>query len=233
MILLFYYFLLSYLMLSCHNLTKSYTTNNQKITIYDELNRSVESWSSVAIMWPSGSGKSTLLNMISGLETPDSGSIEINNIVISTLSEDNRTRRRAKNVGFIFQQFHLIPNLTVEDNIDLVVDIAHIERRFSTNEILEKVWLQWYNKRFPSQLSGWEQQRVAIARAFVGKLPLLLADEPTGNLDHNNAVIIMDLMMQLQQESNTTIIIITHDPQVASYAQEQYTLYDGKLIKKQ
>ena len=220
-------------MLSCHNLTKSYTTNNQKITIYDELNRSVESWSSVAIMWPSGSGKSTLLNMISGLETPDSGSIEINNIVISTLSEDNRTRRRAKNVGFIFQQFHLIPNLTVEDNIDLVIDIAHIERRFSTNEILEKVWLQWYNKRFPSQLSGWEQQRVAIARAFVGKLPLLLADEPTGNLDHNNAVIIMDLMMQLQQESNTTIIIITHDPQVASYAQEQYTLYDGKLIKKQ
>ena len=220
-------------MLSCHNLTKSYTTNNQKITIYDELNRSVESWSSVAIMWPSGSGKSTLLNMISGLETPDSGSIEINNIVISTLSEDNRTRRRAKNVGFIFQQFHLIPNLTVEDNIDLVIDIAHIERRFSTNEILEKVWLQWYNKRFPSQLSGWEQQRVAIARAFVGKLPLLLADEPTGNLDHNNAVIIMDLMMQLQQESNTTIIIITHDPQVASYAQEQYTLYNGKLIKKQ
>ncbi len=219
-------------MISCHHLTKSYTTNNQTITIYDKLDRSAASWTSVAIMWPSGSGKSTLLNMISGLDTPDSGVVEIENIKISDLGEDDRTRRRAKNVGFIFQQFHLIPNLTVEDNIDLVIDIAQIERRFSTDQILEKVWLSWYNKRYPHQLSGWEQQRIAIARAFVGKLPLLLADEPTGNLDHTNAVMIMDLMMQLQKESKTTIIIITHDPQVAAYAQEQYTLYDWKLIKK-
>lgn len=219
-------------MLSCHNLTKSYTTNNQKITIYDELNRSVDSWSSVAIMWPSGSGKSTLLNMISGLDTPDRGSVEVENVILSDLNEDNRTRRRAKNVGFIFQQFHLIPNLTVEDNIDLVIDIAQIKRRFTTDEILAKVGLSWYNKRYPSQLSGGEQQRIAIARAFVGKLPLLLADEPTGNLDHKNAVMIMDLMMKLQQEAKTTIIIITHDPDVAAYAQQQYILQNWKLITK-
>ena len=170
--------------------------------------------------------------MISGLDTPDSGSVEVDNVILSDLSEDNRTRRRAKNVGFIFQQFHLIPNLTVEDNIDLVIDIAQIERRFTTDEILAKVGLGGYNKRYPSQLSGGEQQRIAIARAFVGKLPLLLADEPTGNLDHTNAVIIMDLMMQLQQEAKTTIIIITHDPDVAAYAQHHYTLHNGKLITK-
>ena len=217
-------------MLSCHQLSKSYTTNNTTVTIYDKLDRSVKTGSSVAIMWPSGSGKSTLLNIISGLDIPDHGSVSFWKTIISDLWEDERTRWRSKHVGFIFQQFHLIPNLTIEDNIDLVIDIAQIERRFSTDEILAKVWLTGYNKRYPHQLSGWEQQRVAIARAFVAKLPLLLADEPTWNLDHTNAVIIMDLMMQLQKESETTIIIITHDPQVANYAQQQYTLHEGLLI---
>lgn len=218
-------------MLSCHELSKSYTTNTTTVTIYDKLNRSVETWSSVAIMGPSGSGKSTLLNLISGLDIPDSWSIYFWNTIISDLGEDERTRWRAQHVGFIFQQFHLIPNLTVEDNIDLVIDIAQVERRFSTDEILMKVWLTGYNKRYPHQLSWWEQQRVAIARAFVSKLPLLLADEPTGNLDHSNAIMIMDLMISLQKASGTTIIIITHDPQVAAYAQTQYTLKDGKLIE--
>ncbi len=217
-------------MLSCHQLSKAYTTNNSTVTIYDKLDRSVKTGSSVAIMWPSGSGKSTLLNLISGLDTPDHGSVSFWKTIISDLGEDERTRWRSQHVGFIFQQFHLIPNLTIEDNIDLVIDIAQIERRFSTDEILKKVWLAWYNKRYPHQLSGWEQQRVAIARAFVAKLPLLLADEPTGNLDHTNAVLIMDLMMKLQQESDTTIIIITHDPQVAKYADIQYTLNNWKLI---
>lgn len=219
-------------MLSCNQLSKAYTTNNTTVTIYDKLDRSIKTGSSVAIMWPSGSGKSTLLNLISGLDIPDHGSVSFWKTIISDLGEDERTRWRSQHVGFIFQQFHLIPNLTIEDNIDLVIDIAQIERRFSTDEILKKVWLAWYNKRYPHQLSGWEQQRVAIARAFVAKLPLLLADEPTGNLDHTNAVLIMDLMMKLQQESETTIIIITHDPQVAKYADIQYTLNNWKLIQQ-
>lgn len=218
-------------MISCNQLSKSYTTNNTTVNIYNKLNRSVTTGSSVAIMWPSWSGKSTLLNLISWLDTPDHWSVSFWKTVISDLNEDERTRWRAKHVGFIFQQFHLIPNLTIEDNIDLVIDIAQIERRFSTDEILKKVWLSWYNKRYPHQLSWWEQQRVAIARAFVAKLPLLLADEPTGNLDHTNAVLIMDLMMKLQQESETTIIIITHDPQVAAYADLQYRLENWKLIQ--
>ena len=217
-------------MISCQQLSKAYHTNNTTVTIYDKLDRSVQEWSSVAIMWPSGSGKSTLLNLISGLDTPDEGILQIGKTIISDLGEDDRTRWRSQHVGFIFQQFHLIPNLTIQDNIDLVIDIAQVERRFSTDEILKKVGISGYNMRYPHQLSGGEQQRVAIARAFVAKLPLLLADEPTWNLDHTNAVMIMDLMMHLQQESKTTIIIITHDPQVAQYADLQYTLTDGKLI---
>lgn len=218
-------------MISCTNLTKSYTTNHQTVTIYDQLNRSVASGETVSIMWPSGSGKSTLLNLISGLDTPDNWSVNFDKTIISDLSEDARTRWRSKHVGFIFQQFHLIPNLTIADNIDLVIDISQVPRRFSTDEILAKVWLKGYNDRYPHQLSGGEQQRVAIARAFVGQLPLLLADEPTGNLDHTNAVMIMDLMMSLQQDTNMTIIIITHDPHVAAYAKTKYVLQDGKLVK--
>lgn len=168
--------------------------------------------------------------MISGLDLPDSGQITIQWTTITDLSDDERTRWRSQHIGFIFQQFHLIPNLTVAENIDLVIDIAQVERRFTTEEILDKVWLGGYGSRYPWQLSGWEQQRVAVARAFVGKLPILLADEPTGNLDHTNAVIIMDLMMQLHRESDTTVIIITHDPQVAAYAQVQYQLSDGDLL---
>ncbi len=216
-------------MINCHNVHKSYTTNGQTVTIYDQLNWSVERWSSVAIMWPSWSGKSTLLNMLSWLDLPNMWDITIQWDMITSMSEDERTRWRSRHIAFIFQQFHLIPNLTVQDNIDLVIDISGIERRFSTEEILHKVWLDGFGARYPHQLSGGEQQRVAIARAFVWKLPILLADEPTGNLDHRNAVMIMDLMMQLHRELGTTVVIITHDPAVAAYAQTQYVLTDGLL----
>ena len=170
--------------------------------------------------------------MLSWLDLPDSGEITIDWDLITSMSEDDRTRWRSRHIAFIFQQFHLIPNLTVQDNIDLVIDISGVERRFSTDEILRKVWLSWYESRYPYQLSGGEQQRVAIARAFVWQLPILLADEPTWNLDHRNAVIIMDLMMQLHRELGTTVVIITHDTAVASYAQTQYILTDGSLNQK-
>lgn len=219
-------------MISTTNLSKSFTTNWQTVVIYDKLNRSITEWSSIAIMWPSGSGKSTLLNMISWLDIPNDGEMIIWDTIVSSLSEDERTLRRSKHIAFIFQSFHLIPNLTVEENIDLVIDIAQIERRFTTAEILSKVWLSGYETRYPHQLSGWEQQRVAIARAFVWQLPILLADEPTGNLDHRNAHHIMELMMGLQRESGVTIVIITHDPAVAKYADEQFELMEGELVKK-
>jgi putative ABC transport system ATP-binding protein len=161
---------------------------------------------------------------------PDAGTIFVGNDNISSLSEDERTIWRASHIGFVFQQFHLIPNLTVADNIDLVIDISKIPRRFSTAQILEKVGLSGYAERYPHQLSGGEQQRVAIARAFVADLPIILADEPTGNLDHKNAVIIMDLLMSLQKESGVTVIIITHDAMVAGYAQKKYELVEGELV---
>lgn len=219
-------------MISTTNLSKSFTTNWQTVVIYDKLNWSITEWSSVAIMWPSGSGKSTLLNLISGLDIPDDGEMIIWSTNVSILSEDERALRRSKNIAFIFQSFHLIPNLTVEENIDLVIDIAQVQRRFTTSEILTKVWLSGYEKRYPHQLSGWEQQRVAIARAFVWQLPILLADEPTGNLDHRNALHIMELMMGLQRESGVTIIIITHDATMAKYADTIYELSDGQLLKE-
>lgn len=217
-------------MISTTNLSKSFTTNWQTVVIYDKLNRSIAEWSSIAIMWPSWSGKSTLLNMISWLDIPDSGEVIIWSTIVSDLNEDERTLRRSKHIAFIFQSFHLIPNLTVEENIDLVIDIAQVQRRFSTSEILAKVWLSGYELRYPYQLSGWEQQRVAIARAFVWQHPILLADEPTGNLDHRNAQHIMELMMQLQRESWVTIIIITHDVIMANYTDTIFQLSDGQLL---
>lgn len=219
-------------MIICNNVCKSFSSEKETITIYNNLNRSLHTWESASIMWPSGSGKSTLLNLISWLDTVDSGKILVWEKDISQYTEDERTLRRWKNVWFIFQQFNLIANLTVEENIDLAVDISQIPRRYSTQEMLWKVGLSWYEKKYPSQLSGWEQQRVAIARGFIAKFPLLLADEPTGNLDHNNAYMIMDLMMKLQQESQTSIILITHDPKVAEYAQHKYELIDGNLLPK-
>lgn len=221
-------------MIRCNNLSKSYTTNGQTVHIYKNLNRSVEQGTSVAIMGPSGSGKSTLLNLISWLDVPDAGKIFVGNDDITVLSEDKRTIWRASHIGFVFQQFHLIPNLTVADNINLVIDIwntvSKISRRYETPEILAKVGLSGYADRYPHQLSGGEQQRVAIARAFVADLPIILADEPTGNLDHKNAVMIMDLLMSLQQESGVTVVIITHDAMVADYAEKKYELVDGELV---
>ena len=221
-------------MIRCEQVSKSFSSNGQTVQIYKDLDRSVEQGRSVAIMGPSGSGKSTLLNLLSWLDTPDSGKIFVGNENINALSEDQRTIWRASHIGFVFQQFHLIPNLTVEDNIDLVIDIwnsvSKISRRYATSEILAKVGLSGYEKRYPHQLSGGEQQRVAIARAFVAQLPIILADEPTGNLDHANAVMIMDLLMSLQKESAVTVIIITHDAMVADYAEKKYELVEGELV---
>lgn len=219
-------------MIHCQDLSKSYSSNGEVVHIYNKLNRSVEIGACVAIMGPSGSGKSTLLNLISGLDTVDSGNIIVDGTSLTALTEDVRTFWRSQHIGFVFQQFHLIPNLTVADNIDLVIDISKIPRRFSTVEVLAKVWLSGFESRYPYQLSGGEQQRVAIARAFVGQLPIILADEPTGNLDHRNAVIIMDLLMELQQESGVTVVLITHDPMVAKYAEQVYELVDWNLIMK-
>lgn len=199
-------------MIILKNISKSYTSRGEVVELFTDLSWQVDEGAWVALMGASGAGKSTLLSMIAGIITPDSGSILLsNNTDITTLTLDNRIVFRGQNIAFIFQAFELIPNLTVSENIDLVLDISHAPRRYETDEILEKVGLAGKGKRYPSELSGGEQQRVAIARAFVSRVPYLFADEPTGNLDERNAERIMELIRTLHEETGNTIIMITHD----------------------
>jgi putative ABC transport system ATP-binding protein len=205
-------------------------------------------------MGASGAGKSSLISLIAGIISPDTGSIHLGDSVndhdfsipfptdtvhssrndrvidITTLTRDEMIAYRGGHIAFIFQAFELIPNLTVTENIDLVLDISHAPRRYETTEILERVGLTGKGSRYPTELSGGEQQRVAIARAFVADVPYLLADEPTGNLDEANADRIMQLISELHRETGNTIIMITHDRDIAAHADMTYRLHGGTLV---
>ncbi len=216
-------------MIHLKDISKSYTSHSETVTLFTHLDWTIESGSFVALMGASGAGKSTLLSLIAGILSPESGSILLGDTDITTLTRDATIEYRGKHIAFIFQAFELIPNLTVEVNIDLVLDISHAPRRYTTSEILDKVWLSGKWARYPHELSGGEQQRVAIARAFVADVPFLLADEPTGNLDEGNAGRIMDLIDILHQETKNTIIMITHDRDIANRADMVWKLHGWKL----
>ena len=216
-------------MIALSNISKSYTSKNETVTLFTDLDWQVETGSYVSLMGASGTGKSTLLSLIAGIIRPDRGNIDLWVTDITTLTTDEMIEYRGGHIAFIFQAFELIPNLTVTENIDLVLDISHAPRRYETSVILEKVWLAGKWGRYPTELSGGEQQRVAIARAFVADVPYLLADEPTGNLDEGNANRIMDLIDTLHQETGNTIVMITHDRDVASRADRVYRLSGGQL----
>ena len=216
-------------MIHVQNLAKSYTSHKEVVTLFEHLDWKIPTGSWVSLMWASGAGKSSLLSLIAGIITPDAGSIFLGNTDITKLSRDEMTKFRGTHIAFIFQAFELIPNLTVEENIDLVLDISHAPRRYDTSSILEKVGLAGKGKRYPNELSWGEQQRVAIARAFVSKVPYLFADEPTGNLDEKNAETIMELIRTLHEETKNTIIMITHDRGISWYADSTYRLSWGEL----
>ena len=217
-------------MIQAKKLSKHYNAwKKDENIIFDDLNIHITPGEFIAIVWTSGSWKTTFLNMIAGLIDFDSGSLQVNDIALEKLSQNEKTKFRGKNISFIFQDFHLIDNLSVEENIDLIIDLNQIPRRYSTPDILEKVGLKHKAKQYPFNLSGWEQQRVAIARAFVWDTPLLLADEPTWNLDVKNSENIMKLITKLHKESNNTIVMITHDQGVAKQADTTYTLADNSL----
>ena len=218
-------------MIHLKNLSKSYTSRDEKITLFSDLDWTIESGSFIALMGASGAGKSTILSLIAGIITPDSGDILLGKTDITKFSLDEMIEYRGQNIAFIFQAFELIPNLTVTENIDLVLDISHAKRRYTTEEIIEKVGLSWKWNRYPTELSWGEQQRVAIARAFVADVPYLLADEPTGNLDEWNAMKIMDLIDTLHQETKNTIVMITHDRDIANRATIVYRLHGGSIIQ--
>lgn len=219
-------------MIQLKNIAKSYTSRGEVIELFTDLSWQVESSAWVALMGASGAGKSTLLSLIAGILTPDAGHIFLGDTDITILSRDEMTAFRGQGIAFIFQAFELIPNLTVIENIDLVLDISHAPRRYSSEEILEKVGLAGKGNRYPNELSGGEQQRVAIARAFIADVPYLFADEPTGNLDEKNAERIMELIRTLHEETKNTIIMITHDKGIASHADSVYRLSGGILTKE-
>jgi putative ABC transport system ATP-binding protein len=186
----------------------------------------------VALVGPSGSGKSTVLNLIGGLDRPTSGEVWIDGIELSATDERALTRHRREHVGFVFQTFNLLPRLTAEENVALPLmfsGVPHKERLERARALLERVGLGPRLTHRPSQLSGGEQQRVAIARALVGEPALLLADEPTGNLDTTTGGEIMALLQELNQESDLTLLVVTHDPEVAAFADRVVTLRDGRV----
>jgi putative ABC transport system ATP-binding protein len=186
----------------------------------------------VALVGPSGSGKSTVLNLIGGLDRPTSGQVWINGTELSASDEQTLTRHRRQHVGFVFQTFNLLPRLTAEENVALPLMFSGVpekERRARARALLERVGLGPRLTHRPTQLSGGEQQRVAIARALIGQPALLLADEPTGNLDTNNGAEIMALLKELNQERGLTLLVVTHDPEVAAFADRIVKLRDGQV----
>jgi putative ABC transport system ATP-binding protein len=188
----------------------------------------------VSISGPSGCGKSTLLSILGLLDTPSSGTYILNNQSVANLNLSQRARIRNREVGFIFQAFNLIGDLTVYENVELPLTyrgMPSAERKKRVNDALERVGMAHRTKHFPSQLSGGQQQRVAVARAVVGEPSILLADEPTGNLDSTNGEAVMDLMRELHR-AGATICMVTHDPRYAQYAERTISLFDGRIVEE-
>ncbi len=208
-------------MVTVNAVSKSYRRGNQPVPVLEGISFEIAKGEFLALMGPSGSGKSTLLNLIAGIDTVDSGSIVINGVDIATLDESELARWRASNVGFIFQFYNLIPVLTAYENVELpllLTTLSRHERRRHVEAALDVVSLSDRKEHFPSQLSGGQQQRVAIARAIVTDPAILVADEPTGDLDRVSAGEILELMGRLNAEQGKTIIMVTHDPRAAEKA---------------
>lgn len=203
---------------------------SQPLVILDDVNFSITKGETVAIVGPSGSGKSTLLGLLAGLDTPSKGKVLVNSEDIFSLDEDGRAAMRATNMGFVFQSFHLLPALTTLENVMLPLEIIGFnEAQQSALSVLERVGLQDRLQHYPHQLSGGEQQRVAIARAFAPRPALLLADEPTGNLDTRTGQQIIELLFELNQEQSTTLVLVTHDHALAEKCSRVLAIEAGRL----
>lgn len=219
-------------MLKLHNLAKIYQTDEVETAALNGVNIEIEQGEFVAIMGPSGCGKSTLLNIIGMLDTPSEGHYYFMDEDIAGYSENQLSQIRKHNVGFIFQSFNLIDELTVEENIELALlyhKIPAAERKARVAKVMDKVGIAHRAKHMPSQLSGGQQQRVAVARAVVGDQAIILADEPTGNLDSAHGQEVMEMLQQLNKEG-TTIIMVTHSPAHADYARRTINLFDGQVV---
>lgn len=219
-------------MITVNNLSKSFTDpNGDEMFLFQDMNLNFSTGSFTALMWQSGRGKTTLLNMIAGLESDYLGSIIIDDTMLETLTDREKTLFRGKHMSYVFQEYNLIETLTVGENIDLIIEINKNARRFSTDDILQKVGLLDKKQSYPFVLSWWEKQRVALARSFVSVTDIILADEPTGSLDEKNAQAVMEILRDLWKDTGVTIIMITHSESMASYAEDVYQL-EQKNFKK-
>lgn len=209
---------------------KSVPLNGEALTILKDISLTVHRGESLAIVGRSGSGKSTLLGLLAGLDTPSSGSILLARQKLEQLNEDERAAVRAQHVGFVFQSFQLLNSLTALENVMLPIELKQMPNaRIQATELLKRVGLSHRLTHYPTQLSGGEQQRVAIARAFAAEPTILFADEPTGNLDHATGNMVTQLLFDLNQEAGTTLVLVTHDPNLAARCQQQISLEAGKI----
>ena len=219
-------------MIVVDRLTKTIRTPTHTVEILKGIDLQIPRGQFAAIMGPSGSGKSTLLGLLAGLDTPPSGRIVLDGEDITGLEEDDLALLRGRKIGFVFQSYHLIPTLTAEENVLLPMELSGNSTNGTkrARELLESVGLLDRRDHYPVQLSGGEQQRVALARAFVVRPPILLADEPTGNLDTENGRLVLELLVALNRREGTTLVLVTHDQQVSDQADRRITLRDGKVV---
>lgn len=223
-------------MLILKNVNKNYSSSEQIIHVLKNINLEVKKGEFIAIMGPSGSGKSTLLGVAAGLDKPDTGEVLIDGEDITTLKDNTLAKLRGQKIGFIFQNFQLVKTLNALENVSLPMMISSNLKEDEIHEkafsLLQKVSLEKRIHHFPGQLSGGEEQRVAIARSFINNPKILFADEPTGNLDAKNGTIIMDMLVELNKQNGSTLIIVTHDPKVASLADRIIRMDNGELTEE-
>lgn len=219
-------------MIKVDNLTRIYQTGSNRQVVFDALSFDVEKGETVALLGASGSGKTTLLNLISGIDTPDAGRVLLDGVDVHALGEPDRTLLRRRQIGFVFQFFNLIPTLTVAENVALPLELLGSDdhtARERADALLERVGLGGLSMRYPETLSGGEQQRAAIARALVHQPAVLLADEPTGNLDEDTGRLIIELLTGLARQQGTTLLLVTHSMQVAQAADRVLRLSHGRV----
>ena len=218
-------------MLIARNLTKEYQSGDHTIAVLRDVSFEIPQGEFVAIVGPSGSGKTTLLGLLAGLDAPTRGTVELDGRPFSTLDEDARAKVRGEKVGFVFQSFQLVPTLTALENVQVPLELrGEPGAPARARELLQRVGLGDRMHHVPAQLSGGEQQRVALARAFVNRPRILFADEPTGNLDSDNGARIVELIESLNRESGSTVVLVTHDLQLAARTQRVIRLSDGSVV---
>ncbi len=219
-------------MIELRGVSKTVPSGTATLTILHPLDLAIPGGRVVAITGASGSGKSTLLGLIAGLDAPSTGTIVIDEVDITALSEDGLARLRGTRIGFVFQFFHLLPSLTAFENVVVPIEIAGgAEPARRAQALLDEVGLSDRGHHYPSQLSGGEQQRVAIARALANNPPILLADEPTGNLDSTTGRHVIDLLLEIHRSRQTTLVLVTHDPEIAAIADMTIALRDGRVVQ--